>query len=190
MGSGHADLDRSRTQASRLYVYIATSLTDSDLSKAINNGRRRTWPARDRHRWANATCCPYLDGSMAVDDTALAQAAAQGQTFFASTGDTGSSCAVAPTNGVPASGPPDTEYPASSPYAVAVGGTTLLTDDSDNYQSELAWNAGGGGISPVEKARHGRAASCRPRQPERAECPTSHSTPIRTPAHLSTWAAR
>ncbi len=95
---------------------------------------------------------PYLDGAMKVDDAALAQAVAQGQTFFASTGDTGSSCAVAGTNGVPLSGPPDTEYPASSPYAVAVGGTTLDTDNSDNYQAEIAWNAGGGGISPVETA--------------------------------------
>ncbi len=156
-GADEWDLDTQTStgaapQASRLYVYIATSLTDSDLSKAINK-----WAAQDVARSGSASLgecdvLPFLDGSMAVDDTALAQAAAQGQTFFASTGDTGSSCAVAPTNGVPASGPPDTEYPASSPYAVAVGGTTLLTDDSNNYQSELAWNAGGGGISPVEKA--------------------------------------
>ena len=79
----------------------------------------------------------------------ILKAAAQGQTFFASSGDTGSACAVAPTNGVPGAGLPDTEYPASSPYVVGVGGTTLLTDDTDAYQSEIAWNAGGGGISPV-----------------------------------------
>jgi subtilase family serine protease len=136
--------------AKRLYMYVSTSLTNADLARAINR-----WVSQDVARSGSASLgecdvLPFLDGSMIVDDMALAEAAAQGQTFFASTGDTGSSCAVAPTNGVPASGPPDTEYPASSPYAVAVGGTTLLTDNADNYTGELAWNAGGGGASPVE----------------------------------------
>lgn len=139
-------------RAKRLYIYVATSMTNSDLARAVNK-----WAAQDVARSGSASlgecdALPFLDGSMMVDDMALAQAAAQGQTFFASTGDTGSSCAVAPTNGVPASGAPDTEYPASSPYAVAVGGTTLDTDAKDNYQSEIAWNAGGGGISPVENS--------------------------------------
>jgi subtilase family serine protease len=94
---------------------------------------------------------PYLDGSMAIDDMAFAEAAAQGQTFHASTGDTGSACPVAPTNGVPLSGLPDTSYPASSPYVNAVGGTTLDADaTTDAYGTEVAWDAGGGGTSPVE----------------------------------------
>ncbi len=156
-GADEWDLDTQTStgvapNASRLYIYVASSLSDSDLSKAINK-----WVTQDVARSASASLgecdvLPYLDGSMKIDDAILKQAAAQGQTFFASTGDTGSSCAVAGTNGVPLSGPPDTEYPASSPYAVAVGGTTLDTDSSDNYQTEIAWNAGGGGISPVEKA--------------------------------------
>lgn len=50
---------------------------------------------------------------------------AQGQTMFASAGDTGASCAVESTNGVPDSGPPMVNYPASSPYVVGVGGTRL-----------------------------------------------------------------
>ncbi|MGH8861933.1 MAG: S53 family peptidase [Jatrophihabitantaceae bacterium] len=136
--------------ASRLYVYVSTSLTNADLARAINR-----WAAQDVARSGSASlgecdALPFLDGSMAVDDIALAEAAAQGQTFFASTGDTGSACAVAPTNGVPGAGLPDTEYPASSRYAVAVGGTTLDTDAKDNYVREIAWNAGGGGASPVE----------------------------------------
>ncbi len=156
-GADEWDLDTQTStgvapKASRLYIYVATSLSDSDLSKAINK-----WVTQDVARSGSASLgecdvLPYLDGAMKVDDAALKQAVAQGQTFFASTGDTGSSCAVAGTNGVPLSGPPDTEYPASSPYAVAVGGTTLDTDNSDNYQAEIAWNSGGGGISPVETA--------------------------------------
>ncbi|WP_375486888.1 protease pro-enzyme activation domain-containing protein [uncultured Jatrophihabitans sp.] len=138
--------------ASRLYLYISTSLTDSDLARSIND-----FAARNEARSANASLgecdvLPYLTGAMTVDDIAFAEAAAQGQTFFASSGDTGSSCPVAPTNGVPGSGPTDTSYPASSPYVLGVGGTTLAASTANAYQSEIAWNAGGGGVSPVETA--------------------------------------
>ncbi|HET9127744.1 MAG TPA: S53 family peptidase [Propionibacteriaceae bacterium] len=134
----------------RLYLYDGTSLSDADLAREIN-----TFVAQDVAQAGSASLgecdlLPYLDGSMLVDDMAFAEAAAQGQTFFASSGDTGSSCPVAPTNGVPGSGPTDTSYPASSPYVVGIGGTTLYTDTADNYQAEIAWNAGGGGTSPVE----------------------------------------
>ena len=132
-------------------LYVATSLTDSDLARAVN-----AFAAQDKAKVGSASLgecdvLPYLDGTMAIDDMAFAEAAVQGQTFHASSGDTGSSCPVAPTNGVPASGPPDTSYPASSPYVNAVGGTTLAADDTtDAYMGEVGWNAGGGGISPVE----------------------------------------
>ncbi|MHB8246607.1 MAG: S53 family peptidase [Acidimicrobiales bacterium] len=136
----------------RLYLYDATSLTDSDLALAINR-----FAAADAARGGSASLgeCetfPYLDGSMLADDEAFAEAAAQGQSFFASSGDTGASCAVAPTNGVPGSGPPNANYPASSPYVTAVGGTTLLTNSNGTYNNEIAWNAGGGGSSVWETA--------------------------------------
>jgi subtilase family serine protease len=138
--------------AKRLYLYDATSLTNSDLARAINSFAAQDVAQAGSASLGECDLLPFLDGSMIVDDLALAQAAVQGQTFFASTGDTGSSCAVVNTNGVPGSGPADTEYPASSPYAVGVGGTTLITDDSNAYQNEIAWNAGGGGVSPVENS--------------------------------------
>ncbi|HEY6234202.1 MAG TPA: S8 family serine peptidase, partial [Candidatus Elarobacter sp.] len=95
----------------------------------------------------------WLDGAMKVDDRLFMQAAAQGQTMFVSTGDTGSSCALAGTNGVPGSGPPMVEYPAASPYAVGVGGTTVVSNASDSsYAGEAAWNAGGGGLSQFENS--------------------------------------
>jgi subtilase family serine protease len=138
--------------AKALTIYIATSLTNSDLARAINRFASDGTAKSGSASLGECDILPFLDGSMMVDDMALAEAAAQGQTFFASTGDTGSSCAVAPTNGVPLSGLPDTEYPSSSPYAVAVGGTTLLASSAGVYQSEIAWNAGGGGASPVENS--------------------------------------
>jgi pseudomonalisin len=132
-------------------IYVATSLTDSDLARAVN-----AFAAENKAKVGSASLgecdvLPYLDGTMAMDDVAFAEAAAQGQTFHASTGDTGASCPVAPTNGFPATGPIDTSYPASSPYVNAVGGTTLDADaTTDAYGTEVAWYAGGGGSSPVE----------------------------------------
>jgi pseudomonalisin len=135
---------------SALYIYTATSMTDTDLTFAFNK-----WASRKLARTGNASfgLCEvftFLDGNMATDDNIFLQAAAQGQTMFASTGDTGSFCgAVVGTNGVPA-GAPFVESPSSSPYVVAVGGTTLLTNSDGSYNNEITWNAGGGGISQFE----------------------------------------
>lgn len=54
--------------------------------------------------------------------------------FFASSGDSGTGII----------------YPASSPYVIAVGGTTLSIDNYGNYQGETAWSGSGGGLSSVE----------------------------------------
>jgi hypothetical protein len=51
--------------------------------------------------------------------------------FFAASGDDGSVVM----------------YPSSSPYVVAVGGTTLNLDDNGNVISERAWSKSGGGVS-------------------------------------------
>ena len=58
-----------------------------------------------------------------------------GVTFVASTGD----------NGSPG------EYPAYSPYVVAVGGTQLSLNGNNTYNSEVGWSGSGGGISQYEK---------------------------------------
>lgn len=133
-----------------LYLYDASTLTDADLARAIN-----AFAAQDVAQAASASlgecdAFPYVDGAMFVDDQIFEEAVVQGQSFFASSGDTGSSCAVAPTNGVPGSGPPDTNYPASSTWVTAVGGTTLITTSNNQYVNEVAWNAGGGGASALE----------------------------------------
>jgi subtilase family serine protease len=81
------------------------------------------------------------DGSAAADDQIFQQAVAQGQTFSVSTGDSGADeCA---NGGVTPS------YPSSSPYVVAVGGTTLNASTT-TYTSETVWVSGGGSISTFE----------------------------------------
>lgn len=138
------------TAVSHFYFYDASSLTDSDLALDFNK-----WASQDLAKAASASLgeCefePYLDGSMVIDDEIFAEAAAQGQTMFASSGDTGASCALEGTNGVPDSGPPLVNYFASSPYVVAVGGTTLTTKSTGSYDFETSWVAGGGGLSQFE----------------------------------------
>jgi pseudomonalisin len=135
-----------------IYVYNTTSLTDSDLTLMYSH-----WVTDDLTKVANASyggceAFEYLDGAMLVDDELFLQGASQGQTLYASAGDTGSFCPVAVgANGVPA-GAPMVNYPAASPYTVAVSGTTLVTDNAGNYQGEAAWYSTGGGLSQFEYA--------------------------------------
>jgi pseudomonalisin len=134
-----------------LRLYDATSLSDSDLAIGFADFAGQDKAKAGSASFGECEALAYLDGSMVVDDESFAEAAAQGQTVFASAGDTGGFCTVAPTNGVPA-GIPDVEYPAASPYVVAVGGTTLLTNADGSYDEEAAWLAGGGGPSYFESA--------------------------------------
>ncbi len=147
------DLDTQYTtgmagNVKHLYIYDTTSLTDQDVTLEFNR-----WATDNLAQVGNASfgICeffPYLDGTMVAADQVFLQAAAQGQTMFSSTGDTGSFCSVG-TNGVPA-GAPFVGYPATSPYVIGVGGTTLVTNTNGGYNSEIAWYAGGGGISQFE----------------------------------------
>jgi pseudomonalisin len=136
---------------SDLYLYNAPSLDDSDTTTAFND-----FASQDVAKAGSASFgeCEYqadLDGSLAADDEAFAEAALQGQSVFASAGDTGGFCpAPVAENGVPA-GVPDVNYPAASPYVVSVGGTSLLTTSTGAYESEIAWLSGGGGVSLFEK---------------------------------------
>ncbi|MHB8507127.1 MAG: S53 family peptidase [Candidatus Dormibacteria bacterium] len=136
---------------SQLTMYVASSLQWSDIIPTMD-----TWTHEPTVRVADmsgGTCESLMAAAGLVNmiDDILARAVAQGQSFFASTGDSGSFCpAVVGVNGVPA-GLPGVNFPASSPFAVGVGGTTLLTQ-SGSYSSEVAWYAGGGGISAMEAA--------------------------------------
>lgn len=59
------------------------------------------------------------------------QGAAQGIGFFFSSGDSGDELAR--------TGQVQTDYPASDPYATAVGGTSLAVNRSSGYQWEAGW---------------------------------------------------
>ncbi|MBV8654645.1 MAG: S8/S53 family peptidase [Candidatus Eremiobacteraeota bacterium] len=135
-----------------LYIYATTSLTDSDIANEYDHWVNDDVAQLGNSSFGECEYSAYLDGSMAVDDNVLMEGAAQGQTMFASTGDNGSACAVVAANGAPASGLPMVNYPASSPWVVGVGGTTLASNNDDTYIGEVAWNAGGGGLSQFENS--------------------------------------
>ena len=153
-GDDEWDLDSQYSTAfapgvTTLNVYVGPSLNDSDILSTINK-----WASDDiakQGSFSAGECDLLADASGFTTglDAVLKQADAQGQTMFFSSGDTGSQCpAVIGVNGVPA-GIPDTNYPASSPYGIGVGGTSVL---NNNPLSEIGWYAGGGGLSPIEPA--------------------------------------
>ncbi len=94
------------------------------------------------------------DGLEPVADQTLEQGVLEGRTLFAATGDTGSSCPVlvlgpdlGAGNGVANQGVPIVNYPAASPYVVAVGGTVLYPDSDNTRGLEYPWPYTGGGQS-------------------------------------------
>lgn len=162
-GPGEFTLDMTESSGmavhmQNLYLYNTTSGADSDIVLMYNR-----WVTDDLAKVGNSSfgeceAFPFVDGTMVLADEIFLEGASQGQTMFASTGDTGSFCpVVVGANGVPA-GVPFVNWPAASPYVVAVGGTTLLTDNAGNYQGEAAWYSGGGGVSQFEYSPYWQTA--------------------------------
>jgi pseudomonalisin len=135
----------------QLRVYDVDTFTDPEVTRGIN-----LFVSQDKATALSVSLgeCDYiafLDGAMIATDDELAEGALQGQSMFASTGDNGYACPEVASTGVP-EGPPGVSWPADGEYTTAVGGTTLLADDSGNVQNEIAWIGGGGGVSPWETA--------------------------------------
>ncbi len=133
--------------------------------------------------------------SMTGMNEAIADAAALGVTVTVAAGDNGSSDNPDSTSGVAV------DFPASSPNALACGGTQLIGNTSSNaITSEVVWNelankegAGGGGVSttfaqPAWQANAGVPVSAAggtgigSAGSPAAACPTWPATPTRSPA--------
>jgi subtilase family serine protease len=126
---------------SRIDFYSTSSLDD----KALVDAAAR-WVGDDTTRSASESLgeCERdaaNSGFLRSQDELMKRAAAQGQTLFASSGDSGSQCQEGAGEGV--------DFPASGQNVVSVGGTTAPgTDQKD----QSAWKGSGGGISAVEPA--------------------------------------
>ena len=131
-----------------MYLYDGVGFNSPDLAdewnKIVSDGLAKSVSA-------SYGGCEILS-DLGPDDDFFTAANLQGQAIFASSGDAGASCFNAGANGVPA-GVPGVEYPATSPWVIAVGGTDLVVNFSDGtYDTEAAWYAGGGGTSILETA--------------------------------------
>jgi kumamolisin len=126
-------------------VYFAPN-TDAGFLDAITTAIHDTTnrPSVVSISWGSAEST-WTDQSMTSIDEALQEAATLGVTICVASGDNGSSDGVT-------DGKDHVDFPASSPYALACGGTSLQAK-SNSITSEVVWNdgaqggAGGGGVS-------------------------------------------
>jgi kumamolisin len=81
--------------------------------------------------------------SMQAVDAVAKQAAAQGMTFFAPSGDAGAYDCERDANTQHAADLA-VDFPGSNPYVTSVGGTKLLLNTDGTRASETTWNQGGG----------------------------------------------
>jgi len=131
-------------------VYFAPN-TDQGFADAISDAVHATpTPIAVSISWGQSEDSWSAQSRTAMD-AAMADAAALGVTITVAAGDNGSSDTPGTTTGV------HVDYPASSPNALACGGTTL-TGDTTSYTitSEVVWNelandegATGGGVSDI-----------------------------------------
>jgi kumamolisin len=118
-------------------VYFAPN-TDAGFLDAITTAIHDTTnkPSVISISWGGAESSWTSQAMTAMDD-AFQAAAALGVTVCVASGDNGSSDAVN-------DGGDHVDFPASSPFALACGGTTLKADKS-TIRAESVWNDGAGG---------------------------------------------
>jgi len=131
-----------------LYFYNAASLDDADLEVAYNNAVMGNVVKAVNVSLGECESSEESSGAIAATDQIFEEAVMQGQTFFVSSGDGGAYIGCDGQEGIGTK----VSYPASSPYVVAVGGTTLDTNGATSYASEVTWIGGGGGVSTEETA--------------------------------------
>jgi kumamolisin len=146
---GEVDLDievlGSIAPGARIAVYFAPN-TDAGFLDAITSAIHDTGnaPSVLSISWGGAEST-WTSQAMTAMDEAFQTAAAMGITVCVAAGDNGSSDGVS-------GGGDHVDFPASSPHALACGGTSLTASQS-KIESESTWNDGanggatGGGVS-------------------------------------------
>jgi subtilase family serine protease len=116
---------------------VLNAIASQDVAKVVSS----SWGA-----------CEALTGATAMnaENTILQEMATQGQSFFNSSGDSGSTMCYQTTRGAGASQDNGLSVidPASQPFATGVGGTFLgradgTTPTDGSYAGEAVWNDGG-----------------------------------------------
>ena len=134
-----------------MIFYTSVSLTDAALTATYNQAVTANVAEVINVSLGECETAAHSDGSMASDDVIFEMGIVQGQTFSVASGDQGSrQCGSGGVNGSSYGSLVGDSYPASSPYVIAVGGTTLSTTSSGAYSSESGWAFSGGGPSLYE----------------------------------------
>ncbi len=126
-----------------LVYYLGNEICDSSgcggsevglenaISMAVNNSAIHVVS----NSWGGGEEISPLDAFGTALESDFLQAAAEGTTFYFSSGDAGTD----------SGGTGQPSYPADSPNVVSVGGTTLSTSGSTTYSGETTWNVSGNG---------------------------------------------
>jgi subtilase family serine protease len=115
--------------AARIVVVEAASQTRVALLNAVNTARNMPGVVSVSMSWGTSE----FHGEAIANVYFQTPPGHQGITFLAASGDSGAA------NGV--------DWPSASPYVVAVGGTSLVTDITGAYLFESTWPNSGGGYS-------------------------------------------
>jgi pseudomonalisin/xanthomonalisin len=129
-------LSAAGAQIKSMTFYIATSLNDAPLTEAYNQAVSDNTTQAVNVSLGECETGAKSSGVMASDDAIFQIAMAQGQVFSVSSGDRGSYECGSKTGGQ--------SYPATSPFVMALGGTTLYTDSTDAWASETVWGCSSG----------------------------------------------
>ena len=133
-------------QVGQLIFYSAPTLSNADMTANFNTIVTANVAKIVNVSIGGCELDAQESGTAAATDQTLAMGDAQGQTFSISTGDSGADeCGDGGTT---------PSWPADSPYAIAVAGTTLnaSTGSSATYNSEIVWTGSGGSPSTFEPA--------------------------------------
>lgn len=121
------DVEWVHAIAPQAKILLVVAKTDSldDLLSSVDYARKQG---------ANVVSMSWGTPEFALETSSDSHFLQNGITFVASSGDNGSG----------------TQWPASSPNVLSVGGTSLYVDQEFNWLDEFGWNKSGGGISSFE----------------------------------------
>lgn len=142
----------SLAPGARLVVYTSNPSTESGQDKLMQQMFRQHAGAIFSFSWGG---CELANADPAFFVTGFQQAAAEGDTVIASSGDSGGYDCLMENATAPTKAGIGVSAPASSPYVLAVGGTRLSLNTKGGYYDETPWNYAisvqgtGGGVSRV-----------------------------------------
>jgi subtilase family serine protease len=116
-------------------VYVGAPNNDQDLDSALNHvvDQHLADIVTNSYGWAGEALPP---GFIKPYNDTLIQASAEGIRVLFSSGDSGDETFEDPD------ATPSADFPASSPWVTAAGGTSLGVDSSNGWLFELGWQTG------------------------------------------------